>query len=124
MDREKPIVLQPSVWDTDNLGDLIIALSLHHKYDHTSQKPKAIAIPKNQNAIAHSRTHVIAIPKTINMRSHSSKLPKGDCTLQSTLTNAIALQAKIPKSDRTPQRPNAIALSQHHKGDRTILYIQ
>ncbi len=29
MDREKPIVLQPSVWDTDNLGDLIAEDELH-----------------------------------------------------------------------------------------------
>jgi hypothetical protein len=29
MDREKPIVLQPSVWDTDNLGDLIAEGELH-----------------------------------------------------------------------------------------------
>ncbi len=29
MEREKPIVLQPSVWDTDNLGDLIAEGELH-----------------------------------------------------------------------------------------------
>lgn len=29
MDGVKPIVLQPSVWDTDNLGDLIAEGTLH-----------------------------------------------------------------------------------------------
>lgn len=29
MDASKPIILEPSVWDTDNLGDLIAEGSLH-----------------------------------------------------------------------------------------------